>query len=113
MHGGGRFGASRLLVRRREGNDVAVVTFDPVDIDRFAILPGRVKERPNDACGQIAVLEFDMCALDGKWASVFLDEFLANRARPKQETYSAVALVSASMGPTQWVAYHIGGRPGQ
>ncbi len=32
---------------------------------------------------------------------------------PKQETYSAVASVSASMGPTQCVAYHMGGRPGQ
>ena len=32
---------------------------------------------------------------------------------PKQETYSAAASVSASIGPTQWVAYHIGGRPGQ
>ena len=32
---------------------------------------------------------------------------------PKQETYSAVAFVRAQTGPTQWVAYHIGGKPGQ
>src|SRR3954464_13719262 len=32
---------------------------------------------------------------------------------PKQETYSASPRVSAMHGPTQWVAYHIGGRAGQ
>ena len=32
---------------------------------------------------------------------------------PKQETTSAAASVSASIGPTQCVAYHIGGSPGQ
>ena len=32
---------------------------------------------------------------------------------PKHETYSACAPVSAATGPTQCVAYHMGGRPGQ
>ena len=31
---------------------------------------------------------------------------------PKHETYSAVVR-QAGVGPTQCVAYHIGGRPGQ
>ena len=42
-----------------------------------------------------------------------LIEELEERPDPKHDTYSASLRVSARHGPTQCVAYHIGGRPGQ
>ena len=84
-----------------------------VDVDALAILAGHVEQRAVDARRQVAVLELDVRGLDGERRAVCLISSLRIVPEPKQETYSAVAFVSASIGPTQCVAYHIGGRPGQ
>src|SRR6266496_6051224 len=43
----------------------------------------------------------------------FLRRFLRIVPEPKQLTYSAGFPMSPATGPTQCVAYHIGGKPGQ
>ena len=87
--------------------------FDPYTSKLSRVLPRHIKERSVNPGAQVGVFEVDVSRFNGERRAVLAMSSLRIVPDPKHETYSAVAWVSAHTGPTQCVAYHMGGNPGQ